>query len=114
LHRFTELFPNKSLSDSKIKLKTYSGEKIKVEGECQIEVKYNRKSYRLKLLNEQGSPLMGRDWLMKIPLDWKKITCLNLNKIYQTNDELSKLLNKYEKVFSESPGKSKGVTGNYV
>jgi hypothetical protein len=47
---------------------------------------------------------------MKIPLDWKKITCLNVNKIYQTN-ELNKLLNKYEEVFSESPGKLKGVMG---
>jgi hypothetical protein len=110
---FTELFPNKTLSDSKVNLKTYSGEKIKLEGECQIEVKHNRKSNRLKMYvtHEQGGPLMGHDWLMKIPLDWRKITFLNVNKSYQTNDELSKVLNKYEQVFSESPGKLKGVTG---
>jgi hypothetical protein len=86
--QFTKFFPNKSLSDSKVKLETYSGEKIKLEGEFQIEVKYN-KSYRCKLYvtNEQGSPLMGRDWLMKIHLNWRMITCLYVNKIYQTNDE---------------------------
>ncbi|KAK3774845.1 hypothetical protein RRG08_057493 [Elysia crispata] len=60
-------------------LQTYSGQSFSVLGECVIEVDHNGQQQRLPLLVVKGNgpPLMGRNWLEKIQLDWTSIFCVN-------------------------------------
>ena len=54
---FAQLLPNVQLQQSAVKLKTYTGEPMKIVGEVEVEVSYsNQKSNILSLVVVQGSP----------------------------------------------------------
>ena len=59
------------LEESKVKLKTYTGELIPLVGKCTIQVQYGGKLMALPLVVAKGaSPnLLGRDWLNKFDLN---------------------------------------------
>ena len=63
---------------SSVKLRTYTGEALKVLGFITVAVEYQLQKERLKLLVVAGSDpsLMGRDWLSKIGLDWHQLNHL--------------------------------------
>ena len=60
------------LSLTRVKLRTYTGETVKVMGEIQVEVVLNNQREQLSLLVAEGNgpSLLGRDWLKRIRLDW--------------------------------------------
>ena len=69
------MFSNLKLRESKIQLKTYTDQHIKVVGQLHIHVSYEGQRYSLVLLvvKGDGPALLGRNWLRYIRLEWKYI-----------------------------------------
>ena len=66
------------LQPSSVKLRTYTGEELKVQGDISVTVEYGDQKETLSLLVVAGTgpSLLGRDWLLKVRLDWQ-----NLNRL---------------------------------
>ena len=77
--QYKELFPGVELRESKVVLKTYSGERLSVKGERAVQVQHNGQSQELVLtvVEGQGPSLLGRDWLKYLRLDWKEVHALS-------------------------------------
>ena len=103
---YKELFPNLTLKEVPMGLKTYAGERIPVLGEVVVEVSYHEQNHQLSLVvvKGKGHNLFGRDWLMHFKLDWKTI---GLTTLENAKARVDVLLKKYEEVFSSSRGAMK-------
>ena len=101
------------IQKTRVILKTYTSEKIKVIGKSNMTVGYNGKENNLEvyIVENHGPCLVGRDWLQHIPINWKCINFIN------DGTELKKLLDKYGTVFSDKVGTQlhlkDGVTPRY-
>lgn len=102
----TTLLPELSLQRAAVRLKTFTGEVIPVKGAVTVDVTYGQKTYpKMELLVVQGEGpcLLGRSWLSKIPLDWRRIGKVVTDKS-TPQDRLDSLLQCYQDVFSDSLG----------
>ncbi|XP_042143614.1 uncharacterized protein K02A2.6-like [Ixodes scapularis] len=100
---FIKHFPQKELLETKVALRTYSGERLSVKGKISVKVQYNGQEETLDLFvvaSEGRSPpvLLGRDWLRKLKLDWTAICSITVQ------DQVEQLRKKYPNVFDSSPG----------
>ena len=95
-----------TLSPSKAKLSTYTGETIQVLGISDVKVEHKGQTAVLPLIVIPGSgpPLLGRDWLTTLLLDWQKIFQV------RTQRSLQDVLDAYSEVFGDNLGTVKGVT----
>ena len=68
-----ELLPH--LSSSKARLHTYTGEMLHVCGCISVSVFYRgqKEQLSLQVVQGAGSTLLGRGWLKRIKLKWKKL-----------------------------------------
>ena len=84
--------PEKPLQHSTAKLHTYTGEPIKVLGSTEVLVQHNGQSMTLPLIvmKGKGSPLLGRNWLSVLKLDWQNVF---------TNRSLQDVLTCFGEVF---------------
>ena len=102
--KFQELFPQLSLTKSTEILRTYTGERLDVRGEVQVEACYReqKKSLPLIVIDGSGPVLLGRNWLEHIRLDWGT---LGVAAIHHTAaDTLAPILDRYAIVFNEDLG----------
>lgn len=86
------LFPDVPLQHSRITLRTYTGERIEVAGEIQVNVQYGQQAVErlpLVVVKGGGPPLFGRNWLGRIQLDWASIKMIRKQPA-TTLDELRK------------------------
>ena len=116
LKDFESKFPNQKLSNTKLLLKTYTGEHLKPVGVSNVKVEYGGKVYKLPLyVVEKGGPaLFGRDWLREIPLDWKSIKTLATKEgSSNPKPKVETILNKHKAVFEEKLGEVKGITAKF-
>ena len=90
------------------KLKTYSGEQLSVKGVIKVEVQYKDQCEQLQLVVARGNgpSLFGRDWLMKLRLDWTQL-CAN-HVCYSLS--LQDILDEHSSVFSSEFGTLKDTT----
>ena len=97
-------FPGVKLTKSETLLKTYSGEKLKVEGQADVHVSYQgqEKTLPLIVVAGQGPSLWGRNWLAAIRLNWTQIK--------QVQKGLESVLKSHEEVFQNELGTLKDVT----
>ena len=88
------------LQPSTANLRTYSGEKLKVQGMIEVKVKYEDQVTRLPLLVVEGSgpSLLGRDWLLRIKLDWKSQNLYHIGNA-RMPPKLNNLLAKHTQIF---------------
>ena len=100
---FDELWPNRSLAPSTVRLQSYSGEPISVVGSIEVAVEYQEQSAELSLVIVEGNgpTLLGRNWLKHIRRDWQGIHRLS-------QPSLKSLLQKHETVFQEGLGTLQG------
>ena len=93
--------PEKPLQHSTAKLHTYTGEPIKVLGSTEVLVQHNGQSMMLPLIVMKGksSPLLGRNLLSMLKLDWQKVFKV------ETNCSLQDVLMCFGEVFNEGLGK---------
>ena len=79
------------------KLRSYSGDALKVLGELDVNTTYKEQQARLPLVVIAGNrpALLGRNWLRKLKLDWSAIfsiqvtTDSDLDKIHEQHKQLS-------------------------
>ena len=83
-------------------LRTYTGEKIDVRGSAAVCVEYLDQKEQLELLvvAGMGPSLLGRDWLLKLRLDWSSI-----NKLQgEPTSEVQVILDRHTEVFKDELG----------
>ena len=96
-------FPKKKLRETPVNLTTYSGEKLPLLGTCLVEVQYQGERHHLELLVADVTdqpPIIGRDWLSKIKIDWKGVFHIKSRTLQQ-------VLDKHEAVFEKGLGTMK-------
>ena len=99
---FLEHFSHLTLKLSSLRLKTYTGEAMRVVGEADLEVCYGNqgpKILTLAVVAGNGPPLLGRNWLQHFVLEWPKIKSILL-----ANESLHRLLQDYADVFRDGLG----------
>ena len=100
---FKNKFQGTQLQPSDVVLTTYTGEAMEVLGEFPVTVKYGKQTpqgLRLVVIRGDGPSLLGRNWLEKIRLDWRKICTVSTDQ----NATLLALLEKYEELFAGELG----------
>ena len=100
-------FSNLSLKDTDLKLKSYSGEEIHINGLINCDVTLDGQSKQLNLYVVQGGekPLFGREWIHELELDTAAINKLKCQPLQQVEH----LKAKYKDIFSPELGKLKGI-----
>ena len=90
------------IQQTKVKLRTYTGELLEILGQVNVQVKYQGQEEQLPLLVVRGNgpSLLGKDWMTKIRLDWGQL----VHKIQRDPSELEALLQKYTSVFQDELG----------
>ena len=81
-------------------LRGYSGQQLEVNGQKEVEVQYGSQTMKLPLVVMGGHkrpPLLGRDWLHSLKLDWAQLHRLQMDPIQQ-------LLTQYSQVFQKGVG----------
>ena len=98
---FCKLWPRRKVDKSQQKLKTYTGEAIPVVGEVTVAVKEEK----LPLIIVQGSskPLLGRNWLSKVRLNWHDIFQVKAS----LDDKVEELLNMFPDLTKKEMGKAR-------
>ena len=81
-------------------MKAYDGVEIPVYGDVCLSVTYDQQEKVLPLIvvDGDGPPLLGRNWLKQLKLNW--ISIFLLSKI----ETLSGVLKRHKTVFSEGLG----------
>ena len=92
-----------SLTKSDIRLKTYTGQNLKVVGQKIATVRYGSQERQLPLIVVAGNgpSLFGRNWLGELQLDW--------GHIKKVVAPLEQLLQEYEEVFRPELGTLRGI-----
>lgn len=98
-----ELFPDAVLHTSRMELKTYTGERMGVVGEWDVQVQYQQQSKTLPLIvvTGDGPSLLGRNWLKHLRLDWEKIGKIAAG---QTPESLESLIAEHAAIFKDELG----------
>uniref|UniRef100_A0A8C6MDI2 ribonuclease H n=1 Tax=Nothobranchius furzeri TaxID=105023 RepID=A0A8C6MDI2_NOTFU len=94
------------IKESKLSLKSYSGENISVVEVVKVEVKYASQKKRLPLVVVKGTgpSLLARGWLEELKLKWDKI-----KQVKAETQDLQEVLARHEEVFKEELGMLKGT-----
>ena len=103
---FRQFWPEQELRNSSVKIRTYTGEPLKVVGCMAADISYDDQESHVSLLvvEGQGPNLLGRDLLQHIRLNWQEIFCL------QRTSPLQHILQQHQDVFKEELGTMKGLT----
>ena len=72
---YDQQFNQWPIHGTKIKLKAYNGVRIPVYGEVHLPVVYEQQELVLPLIvvDGDGPPLLGRNWLEQLKLNWRNI-----------------------------------------
>lgn len=106
-HQFTDLFGRQSLIPANVRLTSYSGDRIKVLGKFEVEARIKDQCKKLPLIivEGEGAPLLGREWLQSMKLPWREVFA-NINNVNTTDAEM--LIDEHSELFRENTGKMKG------
>jgi transposase InsO family protein len=103
---YRSMFSHMPMSSSKVKLKTYTGDKIVVCGEIMFDVVYKDQKATLPMVvvDHPGRPtLLGRNWLEKLKLEWGEIfTVTQSSKTSSVHQRLDLVLRKHSALFQEN------------
>ena len=93
------------LQQTTVKLRTYTGEEMRVLGCINVRVQSKEQEAQLPLLvvKGRGPSLLGRNWLTQLCLNWQEIFSV------RTNHSLESLLKQHEGVFKDELGTLKGI-----
>ena len=105
---YKEKFRHIPLKETAAKLKTYTGERVQPQGQLAVKVEKDKVVQYLTFIvvDGPGPPLLGRDWLSKIPINWNTIKLIGTEQ--QSNCQLEALLSKYTKTQNQKLGAVKG------
>lgn len=88
------------LTNSNVRLRTYTGEDIPVTGTLEVEVRHAAQQKQLTLIVTKGSgpSLLGRNWLTELRIDWKTTYQI------QESTALTAVLDAHQAVFRKELG----------
>lgn len=103
-----------------VELISYCGNKIDVCGYVKTKVQHNGclNSLRLFVVNSKRHPLLGREWMRELNVDWneiirKPLSCVGAIALHTSSKPLSgtvgDLIESFPRVFDSSVGTIKGV-----
>lgn len=97
------------MGETSLKLKTYTGEDIKVLGVADVKVNYQNQWNNLPLyvVSGTGPSLLGRSWLEQLKLNWAEIH--NMKVAGGERLTVEQVLAHHEDVFKDELGTLKGV-----
>jgi hypothetical protein len=98
-----------SLTKSNMVLSTITGQQLEVVGECCVDVVYKDQKVKnlvLYVVESEGPPLLGRDWLRRIRLDWPEIKLVSDNNGESRAEQLKR---KFHSLFDGKLGLVQGV-----
>lgn len=99
LGMYNEKFRHIPLKETAARLKTYTGERVQPQGQLSVKVEIDKVVQHLTFIVVDGPspPLLGRDRLSKIPVNWNTITLIGADQhsIGGSNRQLEALLSKY-------------------
>ena len=92
------------MRSTKVKLKAYNGVQIQVYEEVWLPVVYDQQKRVLPLIvvDGDGPPLLGRNWLKELQLNWHNIFLVS------KTETLSDILKRHDKVLNKGLGTIKG------
>ena len=102
LHDYQKFLADSTpLMPSSKQVHTYTGHQVKVSGECSVTVFYQQQqiSALLTVVENGGPPLLGRDWLRQLRLDWSSLIQINNMRPSQPRNDI---LLQNSSVFGES------------
>ena len=101
-----ELFPQLPLQKLKEALTTYTGGRIGVKGEIDVNIDIGFQSRSLTLLVVAGSgpTLLGRNWMHYTQVDWSGLGVAAVHHCDTNADTLEATLAKHSSVFSDELG----------
>lgn len=105
---YREKFSHLTLKKTNAMLTTYTGHAVPVLGELIVTVKNDTDKKKLPLVvcGGQGPPLLGRDWLFEMKLNWHQ-----LKRLHAPSDTIpDDIQSKYASLFDGTLGTVKGVT----
>ncbi|XP_055645629.1 uncharacterized protein K02A2.6-like [Toxorhynchites rutilus septentrionalis] len=113
----TKYFTDLPLKPTSIELRSYCGSKIKVFGVVETEVMYKGQKNKLHLLvvDAKRHPLLGREWIRALQLDWNAIMDSSVTSVDRINLRttlpiaIKELVEEFTTVFDDSIGKIEGV-----
>ncbi|KAM7284083.1 uncharacterized protein ISCGN_001186 [Ixodes scapularis] len=115
--QFKKFQPPLKLEPTELRLKTYTGEVVQPCGFVKASVRYKGQEDVLPLyvVDHNGPPLLGREWLTRLRLDWDNICGVHklsdshrsdASKKYEAR--LKELQAKYSRIFDGTLGKIEG------
>ncbi|XP_056012602.1 uncharacterized protein K02A2.6-like [Ostrea edulis] len=114
--KFREIFGKQPLKSSNIKLRTYSGEKLKSVGVLDVNVEQNGQSVTCELyvVKKGTTTLFERSWLKDLKLDWKNVkSVMSVTTMKsESKSKVQAILQKYSSVFRDGIGRVKGIKAN--
>ena len=101
---YQKFWPSQKLQKSTVRLQTYTGERLTVKGELEVEVAKDTLTRRLPLVVVGGSgpSLMGRNWITQLHVKLEEIHEVRQSQSYE------EVLEKNPEVFEEGLGTLKG------
>ena len=93
-----------ALQPSEVKLRTYTGEELKVLGAIDVDLGTQQHNLSLLVVQVSGPSLLGRDWMVPIRLDWH-----SLNK-EQPACSVQTLLSRHDTVLRDELGRVTDAT----
>ncbi|KAK6167207.1 hypothetical protein SNE40_021298 [Patella caerulea] len=100
---YTKILGNRKLEPTKQKLHTYTGYKIEVKGQIMVNVQHQNDRQLLPLIiikaDKYARPLMGRDWLSALKIEWWNL--LSEGQYSIQGISLEELKKNYAEIFSE-------------
>ena len=101
---YDQQFNQWPLRSTNVKLKAYNGVQIPVYGEVWLPVVYDQQKRVLPLIvvDGDGHPLLGRNWLKELRLNWHNIFLVS------KTETLSDILKRHDKVLNKGLGTIKG------
>lgn len=105
------------LQSTDIELRSYCGNKIGVIGVIQTEVEHGNQTERLRLFVVEGRrhPLLGREWMRALRLDWNDILGGSVSSVDKITlhaplpAAVKGLIEEFPSVFDESMGNIEGI-----
>ncbi|XP_038590459.1 uncharacterized protein K02A2.6-like [Micropterus salmoides] len=95
-----------ALQPCRVRLRTYTGQRIKVLGAAMVKVQHKNSEKMLPVVVVEGTgpSLVGRNWIRRLGLEWKPEPQIN----HLREETLEEVLGEYMEVFKEELGKFKG------
>ena len=105
-------FQDVPMRHSDVKLHAYGGKSLSVVGEADVAIQYNQETFQdtVVIVEGNGQPLFGRNWLTRVCLDWHGLFSSRSSAVYSCSADT--VVADFPAVFQEGLGTVEGRTAS--